>query len=101
MREKGPARLRFFPMSRQKRPTVHTQDKRVSNMGFLKAIISLVLFAIIAVSAYWLVASYTTKGDLPYWAEINQVLPDPLRSFACANIKKADASATAPSCEGF
>jgi hypothetical protein len=68
-------------------------------MGFLKAIVSLVLFAIIAVAAYWLIASYTTKGELPYWAEINANLPEPLRSFACENIKKTDATAVVASCQ--
>ncbi|MBT3071336.1 hypothetical protein KKP04_10725 [Rhodomicrobium sp. Az07] len=67
-------------------------------MGFLKTIVSLVLFAVIAVAAYWLIASYTTKGDLPYWAEINANLPEPLRNFACENIKKTDATAVVPSC---
>ncbi len=67
-------------------------------MGFIKAILSLVILAVILVFGYWLYASYVSAPDAPYWAEINGKLPDPLRRFSCEQVKKR-VSGPVASCE--
>ncbi|MBI4723616.1 MAG: hypothetical protein HY765_00895 [Rhodomicrobium sp.] len=70
-------------------------------MGFIKAIISLVILLVVLVFGYWLYASYVSAPNAPYWAEINGNLPDPLRRFSCDQVRKREATAPVTSCEGF
>ena len=57
-------------------------------MGFIKAILYLAIIGILAVVGYWFYGAYATAGDAPYWTEINKVLPDQAKTFACEQIKK-------------
>jgi len=57
-------------------------------MGFIKAIFYLIILAFLAVAGYWLYGAFSTSGDAPYWAEINRVLPEQAKNFACEQIKK-------------
>jgi hypothetical protein len=57
-------------------------------MGLIKAVISLAILFLIIVFGYWLYASYVSAPDAPYWAQINTYMPDPLRRFSCAQVKK-------------
>jgi hypothetical protein len=70
-------------------------------MGFIRAVISLVILFIIIVFGYWLYATYVSAPDAPYWAKINTYMPDPLRRFSCDQVKKRGAAAPITSCEGY
>ncbi|MGA8770838.1 MAG: hypothetical protein WB610_10755 [Rhodomicrobium sp.] len=85
-------------LSRQ--PTVKEQPpkKASSEMGFIKAIFYLVILGILAVAGYWFYGALSTSGDAPYWTEINKVLPEQARNFACEQIKKR-ASGHIESCD--
>ncbi len=67
-------------------------------MGFIKAILYLVIIGILAVTGYWLYGAYATAGDSPYWSEINKVLPQQAKTFACEQIRK-HASGHVESCD--
>ena len=65
-----------------------------------RALVSLIILAIIVVFGYWLYATYVTAPDAPYWAQINRNMPDPLRRFSCDQIKKRGVSGPVATCEG-
>ena len=70
-----------------------------SVMGFIKTVLSLVLVAVVVVFGYWLYAAYALAPDTPYWAQINGKMPDPLKRYACEEMKKR-VSGPVASCEG-
>ncbi|MGC2395734.1 MAG: hypothetical protein WA579_07025 [Rhodomicrobium sp.] len=49
-------------------------------------------------AGYWFYGALSTSGDAPYWTEINKVLPEQARNFACEQIKKR-ASGHIESCD--
>lgn len=69
-------------------------------MGFIRAVLSLIILAAIVVFGYWLYVSYASTPDSPYWAEINSRMPDPLRRYACQEMRKRESGAI-DSCEGY
>jgi hypothetical protein len=69
-------------------------------MGFIKAVLSLIILAAIVVFGYWLYAAYALTPDTPYWAEINSKMPDPLRRYACEEMRKHQ-TGTIKSCDGY
>jgi hypothetical protein len=71
-------------------------------MGFIKTLVGLILVLAIAISGYWLYASYVSAPNAPYWAQLNSVLPDPIRKFSCDQTRKRiGADTPVPSCEGI
>jgi hypothetical protein len=68
-------------------------------MGFIKTVLSLALLAVIVVFGYWFYAAYALAPDTPYWAQINGKMPDPLKRYACEEMKKR-VSRPVASCEG-
>jgi hypothetical protein len=68
-------------------------------MGFIKSVVALVLVAVIAVFGYWLYGAYALSPSTPYWAQINGKMPDPLKRYACVEMKKR-VSGPVASCEG-
>ena len=70
-------------------------------MGFIKTILSLALLVVIAVFAYWLYAAYALEPNAPYWAQINRSMPDPLRRFACQELRTRAGTVSVDSCEGY
>jgi hypothetical protein len=68
-------------------------------MGFIKTVLSLVLLVAVAVFGYWLYAAYSLTPDTPYWAQINTNMPDPLKRYACEEMRKRVTGPVA-SCEG-
>ncbi len=67
-------------------------------MGF---ILRLIVLIIILVFAYWLIAPYALAPDTPGWAEINRIMPDSFRRFACQEWHKQQAGVPVKSCEAF
>ncbi len=70
-------------------------------MGFIRALINLVILLIILGFAYWFIVPYVATPDAPYWAKINSNMPDALRRFSCDQFRKNGAAAPIQSCEGF
>jgi hypothetical protein len=70
-------------------------------MGFFRALISLILIVVIAGFAYWFVGAQVLDQSTPYWALINENLPDPLRRYGCREMRKRAGPAAIASCEGF
>lgn len=70
-------------------------------MGLIRAIINLIIIAVLVILGYWLYASYVTAPNAPYWADINRNLPDAMRRFSCEQVRKRQASGPIESCEGF
>ena len=67
---------------------IGTRKKSEFAMSFIKTILSLVLLAVIVVFGYWFYAAYALAPDTPYWAQINGKMPDPLKRYACEEMKK-------------
>lgn len=70
-------------------------------MGFIRAVLSIVIILIIAVFGYWLYASFVTAPNAPYWAEINRNMPGSLRRYSCDQVRKREANAPVESCENI
>ncbi|MGO9363523.1 MAG: hypothetical protein ACLP02_08675 [Rhodomicrobium sp.] len=70
-------------------------------MGFIKALINLIVLILIVTFGYWLYASFVSAPNASYWAEINRNMPDPLRRFSCEQVRKRETAAPIPSCEGY
>jgi hypothetical protein len=67
-------------------------------MAFFKTVLSLVLLAVIVVFGYWFYAAYALAPDTPLWTQINSKMPDPLKRYACEEMKKR-VSGPVKSCE--
>ncbi len=70
-------------------------------MGLIRTLLSLALLFVIVVFGYWLYAAYSLTPDTPYWTEINRRMPDPLRRYACQQMRTHAGSGPIESCEGF
>jgi hypothetical protein len=68
-------------------------------MGFIKTVLSLVLLVVVVVFGYWFYAAYSLTPETPYWAQINSNMPDPLKRYACGEMRKR-VSGPVASCEG-
>ena len=57
-------------------------------MGFIRTLLGIVVLLAIIVFGYWLYATYTiaTAND-NMWVEVNSHMPDPLRKWACTEVK--------------
>lgn len=57
-------------------------------MGFIRTLLGLVVLVAIIVVGYWLYATYTiaTSND-QMWVEVNSRMPDPMRKWACNEVK--------------
>jgi hypothetical protein len=69
-------------------------------MGLIRAIITLIILAIIVVFGYWVYGTYVNT-DTPYWSQINTRMPDSLRRYSCDQIKKRNTGTAVASCEGY
>jgi uncharacterized membrane protein SpoIIM required for sporulation len=74
------------------------QRLQESSSVMIKTILSLIIVLIIAVFSYWMYVAYSGSSTSPYWAEINAKMPDPLRRYACEELRKREAG-TVASCE--
>jgi hypothetical protein len=70
-------------------------------MGFIRALINLIILIIIVVFGYWLYATYVSAPDAPYWAQINGYMPDALRRYSCEQVRKRAGTGPITSCEGY
>ncbi len=66
-------------------------------MGVIKTLLGIVILLAIIVFGYWLYATYTiASANDEIWVEVNSRMPDPLRKWSCAEVRKRVASAQAP-----
>jgi hypothetical protein len=57
-------------------------------MGFIRTLLGLVVLLAIIVVGYWLYATYTIgSANDEMWVEVNSRMPDPMRKWACAEVK--------------
>jgi hypothetical protein len=54
----------------------------------IRTLLGIVVLLAIIVFGYWLYATYTIgSADDQMWTEVNSRMPDPLRKWACAEVK--------------
>jgi hypothetical protein len=72
-------------------------------MGVIRTIIGILLIVVLVVVGYWMYVTYTTKnGDDEIWATINRTMPEPLREWACNEIRQRESDIPAPrTCRKF
>jgi hypothetical protein len=57
-------------------------------MGFIRTLLGLVVLVAIIVVGYWLYATYTiASANEQMWVEVNRRMPDPMRKWACNEVK--------------
>ena len=69
-------------------------------MGLIRAIFYLVILAVIVGFSYWLYATYTIAPE-PYWAQINRLMPDPLRRYSCDRVRARVQATPLATCDGY
>ncbi len=54
----------------------------------IRTLLGIVVLLAVIVFGYWLYATYTIgSADDQMWTEVNSRMPDPLRKWACAEVK--------------
>ena len=57
-------------------------------MGLIRTLLGIVVLLAIIVVGYWVYATYTiASANDEIWVEVNSRMPDPLRKWACNEVK--------------